>query len=305
MQRQLLPVLVLLAATVPLAAQEPYPSIDTMIERVAPPGEWRVKVLTTRRSRLGVTVNMRARETDSIGALLQSVTPNGPAARAGLRRGDIITSFNRTALLGGGVRTEAGRSGPGLALIELAAGVSPGDTVAIEYRRGKLRRNASLIAGDEPFLTWIGPDGGFGYSLGDGEDPRRWAPLPGEMLPRSDSDEARIESRRERIKIPQGGFFRMGTPLEDLELAPLNPDLGRYFGTSEGVLVIRVPEDSKLGLKAGDVVQAVDGRVPTSPAHLLRILRSYETGEQFSLDIVRMKKRETVKGVLGERSRRE
>ena len=49
-------------------------------------------------------------------------------------------------------------------------------------------------------------------------------------------------------------LFMMGTPLEDLELAPLNRDLGRYFGTSEGILVINVPEESRLGLKAGDVV---------------------------------------------------
>lgn len=303
MRRRLLPVPLLLSAVFTLAAQEPYPLPDTTLERAAPPGvgAWRVQVLTTRRSRLGVTVNMRARETDSIGALVQSVTPNGPAARAGLRRGDIITRFNATTLVGSNVRTDADRSGPGVALIELAAGVSPGDTVAIEYRRGKIRKNASLIAGDEPFLTWIGPDGGFGYAFGEGDDRPGWVPPVEGMRLRGDSDHIRFESRQGPFKMPPGGFFRMGTPLEDLELAPLNRDLGRYFGTSAGVLVIRVPEDSKLGLKAGDVVQAVDGREPTSPAHLLRILRSYEAGETFKLDIVRMKKREAVKGMLGER----
>ena len=37
-------------------------------------------------------------------------------------------------------------------------------------------------------------------------------------------------------------LFRSGGPLADLELAPLNPDLGAYFGTSDGVLVIDAPE---------------------------------------------------------------
>ena len=87
----------------------------------------------------------------------------------------------------------------------------------------------------------------------------------------------------------------------DLELAPLNPELGQYFGTTEGVLVIRAPKDKSLGLRGGDVVQAVDGRKPAGPAHLLRILRSYERGETFKLDILRNRKRETVTARLGER----
>ena len=35
---------------------------------------------------------------------------------------------------------------------------------------------------------------------------------------------------------------------------PLNPDLGSYFGATDGVLVINVPQGSTLGLKGGDVV---------------------------------------------------
>ena len=88
--------------------------------------------------------------------------------------------------------------------------------------------------------------------------------------------------------------------LGDLELAPLNPDLGQYFGASDGVLVISAPPDSALGLKGGDVVLAVDGRKPAGPSHLLRILRSYETGENFKLDILRNHKRETVTAHLGQ-----
>jgi membrane-associated protease RseP (regulator of RpoE activity) len=282
----------------PLGAQDPVPE-QGQGERAERPGDaWRVRVLTTRRARLGVTVNMRARETDSIGALLQSVTPNGPAAKAGLRRGDIITRFNGQPLVGTDVDAGRDESAPGLKLTLLSAGLAPGDTVAIEYRRGSARKNASVVAGDEPFVTWIGPEGAYAYGFGDSAVARSWVLPPEPRRPHQDTGRERREVLKERIKAP-GMFLRMGSPLVDLELAPLNRDLGRYFGTSEGVLVIRVPERSRLGLEAGDVVLAVDGRAPTSPAHLWRILSSYEIGEPFKLQIVRMKKREVVRGMLG------
>jgi membrane-associated protease RseP (regulator of RpoE activity) len=300
-----LPVALLVAPALSLPAQEPEPEPDPAeagrVGRLPTPEDrtWRVEVLTTRRARLGVTVNMRARETDSIGALLQSVTPNGPAARAGLRRGDIIVRFNGTPLVGEDVQAGNGQSGPGVALTLLSAGLTPGDTVAIEFRRGKARKNARVVAGDEPFVGWIGPEGPYAFKFSDSTFARSWTSPPEARRSHPDSGHQRAEIRRQRIKPPPGMFLRMGSPLEDLELAPLNRDLGRYFGTSEGVLVIRVPERSRLGLRAGDVVLAVDGRVPTSPAHLWRILSSYEVGEPFKLEIMRMKKREAVKGMLG------
>ena len=96
--------------------------------------------------------------------------------------------------------------------------------------------------------------------------------------------------------------FFSDSPLGRLELAPINPDLGQYFGATDGVLVIS-SADSSLGLKGGDVVLSVDGRKPEGPGHLLRILRSYEPGESFKLDILRNRKRETVSARLGEREK--
>ena len=62
--------------------------------------------------------------------------------------------------------------------------------------------------------------------------------------------------------------------------------------------MISAPKDAKLGLKGGDVVMAVDGRKPTGPSHLMRILRSYDKGETFKVDILRNRKRETVNAQL-------
>ena len=71
--------------------------------------------------------------------------------------------------------------------------------------------------------------------------------------------------------------------------------------TSTGVLVVSAPKDSGLGLNGGDVVLAVDGRKPAGPSQLLRILRSYERGETFKVDILRKQKREVVTGRVGDR----
>ena len=91
--------------------------------------------------------------------------------------------------------------------------------------------------------------------------------------------------------------------LGGLELAPLNPDLGQYFGAEVGVLVIS-SADTTLGLKGGDVVLSVDGRKAGGPGQLMRILRSYEPGETFKVDILRNRRRETVSARLGEREER-
>jgi membrane-associated protease RseP (regulator of RpoE activity) len=243
-----------------------------------------MRIVMNRRARLGIKVNLQARDSDSLGAYVESVSPNGPAAKAGLRSGDVITKLGGKSVLSGGHAEQEGeqrQSLPGIRLIELAARLQPADTVPVEFLRGKDRRTVSVVTEDEPdmFTMRLPPSGGFHEGM----------PMPaGEFMDFGPGD--RFE-------------FLAGSPLGDLELAPLNPDLGAYFGTTEGVLVISAPKDGTLGLKGGDVVQAVDGRKPVGPSHLMRILRSYDRGETFKLDILRNRKRETVTGRLAERER--
>jgi S1-C subfamily serine protease len=253
------------------------------------PGEHRMgehdrlmRIVMNRRARLGIKVNLQARASDSLGAYVESVSPSGPAAKAGLRSGDLITKLDGTSVMAGGQAEQEAdqrQSLPGLRLIELAARLEPADTVTIEFLRGKERRTVTVVTEDEPdtFTMRLPPPGGMGDEM-----------QAGDFMDMG----------------PAGRFeFLASSPLGDLELAPLNPDLGAYFGTTEGVLVIRAPKDGTLGLKGGDVVQAVDGRKPAGPSHLLRILRSYDRGETFKLDILRNRKRETLTAHLGERER--
>jgi S1-C subfamily serine protease len=98
-----------------------------------------------------------------------------------------------------------------------------------------------------------------------------------------------------------GPFFATGA-LADLELATLTPQLGRYFGTDKGVLVVRAPAGGALKLQDGDVILAIDGREPTSGSHVTRILASYQPGEKVILRIVRDRKTVNLEAILPERA---
>jgi serine protease Do len=88
----------------------------------------------------------------------------------------------------------------------------------------------------------------------------------------------------------------------------LSEQLAGYFGTKDGVLVTSVNKDSaaaKAGLKAGDVITAIDGSTVDSPSDLSSQTQRLDSGTEFTLDIVRDKKPMTLKGkVEAPRARR-
>ena len=233
-------------------------------------GPYGVFSFSENRGRIGIIVDTRANTAgDRVGARVEGITPGGPAEKAGLKAGDVITRFNGTAL--GGVAAEDDEdSGPGMKLIELARELDPGDTVQVEYRRGneaakKLTLVAENLGGDMmvrtfPRMPGMGGMGMFDDRMGPGEMEFTWG------------------------RSAWGG----------IEMVKLNPDLGEYFGTREGLLVVDTPEDSSLKLKAGDVIQAIGGRKPTSPMHAMRILRSYEPGETVAIQVFRKRQQVTL-----------
>jgi S1-C subfamily serine protease len=217
--------------------------------------------------------------TDRLGARIEGVTPGTPAERAGIKAGDVITKFNGTAL-GGAPADASDESGPGMKLLELARALEPGDTVRVEYRRGTETKTATLVAEDL---------GGARFQYGP-----MIAPMPDvRMFIQPDMDEFRGD-----IEL---GMLGMRSPWSGVEFVKVGPDLGEYFGVTEGLLVVSVRPDSGMPLRAGDVILGIDGRKPTSPSHALRILRSYETGESVKLDIQRKQRKQSVTWTVPER----
>src|SRR3989475_4618657 len=94
-------------------------------------GPFGVYAFGDNRGRIGVIVDTKPDAAgDKVGARIEGVTPGGPAEKAGLKVGDVITRFNGTAL--GGVKAESDdedASGPGMKLIDLARALEPGDSV--------------------------------------------------------------------------------------------------------------------------------------------------------------------------------
>ena len=244
------------------AAQEPRPRARTRVS----PTPFGVFSFSGNRGRIGVVVSTKAdAQNDKIGARIEAVSPGGPAEKAGLKAGDIITRFSGTAL-GGAAAEDDEESGPGMKLIELARALDPGDTAQVEYRRGSDTRRATIVAEEVEWST------SSNFEIPDME----------RMMP--------------KIQVGPGNHFEwmMGGAWGGIELVSLNPDLGEYFGTREGVLVVRAPEDSALALKGGDVILGIGGRKPTSPEHAMRILRSYDEGETVTVEVQRKQRRTTL-----------
>ena len=294
MKRQFIHLVLLAGMISPALAQEPRPKQPapgqqrtrerTMV--VSPDIEGRIYYLNSNRGKMGLIVSTEPEPTDSIGALVDGVSPGSPAFKAGIQSGDIITRFNGRSLPV--MAREARKTSPGLALLDVAVSLTAGDTAQVEYRRGSSRRTASVVLApvSDFEATRFGP-------MSPGGD--------GPVLERTWGNLGAGEPSIEMFGPGERQFFMPFRMVSDLQLAPMNPGLGQYFGVTTGVLVINVPERTTLNLKNGDVVTLVDGRRVSTPSQFFRVLFSYEPGEQFNFEIVRMKRRETVTGSLAER----
>jgi S1-C subfamily serine protease len=200
------------------------------------------------------------------GVFVSAVTPGGPADEAGIRSGDVITKINSIAVSGG--------DGVGRLIAEMR-NVESGDQVSLIVQRGETQRTVQVTTTElsaRPYIFAFGGDGG----------------EPGFDV---------------RIGGPGWPRLRGLGPWADMELVPLTPGLGSYFGTREGLLVVRAPEDETLALQDGDVIMAISGRKPRDTGHAMRILRSFEAGETLTLQIMREKRERTLSIELPEVAR--
>jgi serine protease Do len=95
---------------------------------------------------------------------------------------------------------------------------------------------------------------------------------------------------------------RLGVAIQSL-----TPQLAEFFGTTDGVLVTTVREESpaaRAGIKAGDVITSIDGKPVGSPRDLIEAIRG-DASADVKISYVRDRKSVDVQVKLpeGERQR--
>lgn len=213
---------------------------------------------------LGVTIGAGDDGGPAEGVEILGVSPGGAAEEAGLRTGDVITAINGESMSAGDGEAAGNR------LLDFMKGVAVGDVLELEYlRNGKTERAA--LAPQEMSQSFAFGFSGRDFARTPGAPPSPAAP--------------RFENFAWISHVDSFG---------DMELALLTEGLGRYFGTSKGLLVVRAPSGDDLKLQDGDVILSVDGREPQTVAHAMRILGSYQSGEKLRIEIMRDKRKQTV-----------
>lgn len=215
------------------------------------------------RARLGVVLGEEAQADGRTGIRLRDVEEGGPAARAGIRAGDILLSLEGQDL----------GDDPGDRLLDLLSDVEPGDTVAVGYSRDGRDLTARVVTDRAQSI----------FSYAPGGEARVWS-FPRAPLP---PDAPGFPGNRLRMRQLFG---------DGLELVEMNEGLGRYFDTTDGVLVADVDEESRLGLRAGDVILSIGGRAVQDPDHARSIIASYRSDEEIRFEVMRDGRRTTVTG---------
>lgn len=213
--------------------------------------------------------------------VITQVDSGSPAAKAGVRPGDVLLTFNAHDMRGGS--------------IQLGKWLKAGSPFVLKLRRNnKVRMVRGILATRpkdwDPNLSFVVtvPEGMGGAMPGSPSMPtnttvrtRMPAPLPMSVLP------------------PALGYGGGTYPFAGAEFVALNPDLCETLGVKpEGVFVTNVIEGSPAriaGLRGGDVVLKADSFRIASPIDLVQAIRTAEeTDQTVVLQIVRNHKNQTL-----------
>lgn len=207
---------------------------------------------------------------DVRGVGVTEVVKDSPAEKAGLRKDDVILRFDGESVTS--VRK----------LTRLVGESAPDQTVRLTISRGGSEQELSATLSKHDF------GGLLRARAGD------------EVLQRMSREMPRVEMRPfggNLGNLGDGNFvFAFGNRRIGVSTQTLTKQLADYFGVSGGALVTSVTENSpaaKAGLKAGDVITAIDGEKVSSPGDLVRGISKKEEGA-VSLTVVRDRNTRTV-----------
>ena len=216
------------------------------------------------------------------GVGITRITPDSPAQKAGLRQNDVILRFD-------GENVTSVRK-----LNRLVSEMAPDHNVRITISRDGSEQELTATIGKRNNLNAA-------RDLFGGKQPRVWkweGPRNGEKFPNADKFPniekfPDLPDNSGDFAIIMGNSRRIGVSTMEL-----SKQLADYFGIANGhgVLVTSVADDgpaAKSGVKAGDVITAVDGEAVDSPGDVARLINRKKEGD-VTLTVIRNKSQQTI-----------
>jgi len=236
------------------------------------------------------------------GVLVNRVVIDGPADRAGIKKGDIITSLNGRSVESPGELADAVQA--------LAIGAS----ASVRVQRRGVAQTFNVKLGERPETLDDGDWETPAPSWNDGRGERRIRAFKdGKEVDPEDLDFDFNFDGLEGLRglhnlrdLPGANAWSLMRPRLGVRLQEMNPDLADYFGgtNGRGALVVEVIEDTpaeKAGLKAGDVITAVGTTTVDDADDLMKAIADDEG--KVSLTVVRKGVRRTIEADLGDAPR--
>jgi len=256
------------------------------------------------RGMIGVVVSRSGKSGKEL--QVSAVTPGSPAARAGIRVGDVITGLStRNSVRSHSDQDESEDDGLNAVLRNLKVD----QDLTVEVRRdGKTLKFPLKAERREPYVI--------ADAIGDAsiDSPQMRADIERAQheAERAMHDAQRANAERIRAGAEQSranaedmrrsaqelrrnaGRMRVemlrDMPWWGLNMAPLNTELGHYFGADKGALVLAANAQALPGLRGGDVITRVADQDIARPEDVLRTLRDQPAGKNVPIRVLRERK---------------
>jgi serine protease Do len=233
-----------------------------------PPEPERIVVTRGSGSFLGIGVqeidNERAKVLnlrEERGVEVTRVADDSPAAKGGIKTGDVILEYNAERVEGLEQFMRMVRETP------------PGREVKLSISRNGAPQTLAMKTGSRK--TWMTSRYGEAGSID---------------LPRIEMPEVNIPD------VPRA-FMSWRSSVVGIEAESLDSQLAEYFGVKEGVLirsVVRGSAAEKSGLRAGDVIVKVDDNRVASPREISASIRTNRAKKTVPVQIIRDKREMTI-----------
>src|SRR5215217_8153545 len=212
------------------------------------------------------------------GVGVTQIIKDSPAEKAGLRKDDVI------------LRIEGENVSSVRKLNRLVSEMAPDQSVRITVSRGGAEQEVTATIGkrNAPNMVRDLFSGNSDIWKREGREPWAWK-WEGPLVGRGD-----LVDNDGDLSFVLGNSRRIGVSTMEL-----SKQLADYFGITggKGVLVTSVTDNgpaAKAGVRAGDVITAVDGEAVDSPGDISRAINRKKEGE-VNLTIVRNKSQQTIR----------